>query len=136
MPHDDSLGELDDDLAFDDENEDDPDDLDVDEEDSLDDDEDDDEDEDDPDDDAEPDDQDDENDDLDGEFPRGDGTADTAATVYCPHCGEPVDVTLDPGGGGTQDYVEDCEVCCQPWRVSVRYDAAGGADVQVTALDE
>jgi hypothetical protein len=75
-------------------------------------------------------------DDLDEEFPLGDGTADGEATVSCPYCGEAVEITLDPGGGAQQDYVEDCEICCQPWRVFVRYDRDGGAEVEVTALGE
>lgn len=73
---------------------------------------------------------------LDEDFPLGDGSADGEALVQCPHCAEPVEITLDPGGGAVQDYVEDCEVCCQPWSVSVRYRADGQADVTVTALDE
>ena len=32
----------------------------------------------------------------------------------CPHCGEEVDTSPDPGGGPEQDYVEDCPVCCRP----------------------
>jgi len=52
---------------------------------------------------------------LDEEFPLGDGTAETSATVYCPYCNETVEIALDPGGGASQQYVEDCEVCCQPW---------------------
>jgi hypothetical protein len=75
-------------------------------------------------------------DDLDGEFPEGDGTAQTEATVVCPYCAEEVEIVIDPGGGPSQLYVEDCEVCCQPWRVSVSYDEAGQAEVVVTALDE
>ncbi len=51
--------------------------------------------------------------------------------VTCPHCGETVVIILDPAGGGAQDYVEDCEVCCRPWQVSVRYDARGAAKVQL-----
>jgi hypothetical protein len=74
-------------------------------------------------------------DELDEAFPLGDGTAETAAVVVCPYCGEGVEIELDPGGGAAQDYVEDCAVCCQPWRVRVRYDGAGRADVGVTALD-
>jgi hypothetical protein len=77
-----------------------------------------------------------EDDDLDDEFPLGDGTAETSTTVYCPHCGEPAEIGLDPGGGAAQEYVEDCPVCCQPWRVSVRYDEGGEAAVTVAALDE
>ena len=79
---------------------------------------------------------DDDSDELDEEFPLGDGTADSEATVSCPYCGEAVEIALDPGGGAHQDYVEDCEVCCQPWRVSVSYDGEGVAEVDVTALDE
>ena len=63
-------------------------------------------------------------------------SADTGAVVLCPYCAQAVQLTLDPGGGASQDYVEDCEVCCQPWRVRVRYDADGAADVQVIALDD
>jgi hypothetical protein len=73
---------------------------------------------------------------LDDEFPLGDGTADTETTVACPYCGESVEITLDPGGGPAQEYVEDCEVCCQPWRVNVSYYEDGHAEVSVTALDE
>jgi hypothetical protein len=74
--------------------------------------------------------------DLDEEFPLGDGTAETDAVVTCPYCGEPVEITLDPGSGDSQEYVEDCEVCCQPWRVSVTYDGNGEATVSISALDQ
>ena len=73
---------------------------------------------------------------LDEEFPLGDGSADRDALVYCPYCAEPVEISLDPGSGSVQEYVEDCAVCCQPWRLQVRYRGDGGADVTVTALDE
>ena len=77
-----------------------------------------------------------EDDSLAEDFPLGDATADTEATVYCPYCNESVEITLDPGGGSHQDYVEDCEVCCQPWRVSVHYGLDGEAEVEITALGE
>ena len=73
--------------------------------------------------------------DLDRDFPLGDGTADTTAMVFCPYCGEQNEVSIDPGSGESQDYVEDCQVCCQPWRVSVHYDSDGSAVVMATALD-
>jgi hypothetical protein len=79
---------------------------------------------------------DDEEQDLDEEFPLGDGTAEMDALVTCPYCREPVEITLDPGSGDDQEYVEDCEVCCQPWRVSVTYDAKGEATVSISALDQ
>ncbi len=72
---------------------------------------------------------------MDEEFPLGDGTADTEATIVCPCCGQTVEVVLDPGGGAAQVYVEDCAVCCQPWQVFVRYGSEGGAEVSVLPLD-
>ena len=73
---------------------------------------------------------------LEEEFPLGDGTVDTEATVICPYCSEAVTIALDAGGGPVQEYVEDCEVCCQPWRVLVHYDEAGHAEVSVSPLAE
>ena len=72
---------------------------------------------------------------LDEAFPLGDGTADVGGTVWCPYCGEANEVSLDPGSGATQQYEEDCQVCCQPWRVTVRYQSDGSADVRAEALD-
>jgi len=63
--------------------------------------------------------------------PIADGYVATAASVRCPWCGERVAIGLDPGGGLHQEYVEDCEVCCRPWRVDVAYSERGGASVQV-----
>lgn len=77
-----------------------------------------------------------EEDDLDRDFPLGDGTADMDTTVWCPYCGESVEIALDPGSGTHQEYVEDCAVCCQPWRVNVAYDQNGQAEVSVSALDD
>jgi hypothetical protein len=70
------------------------------------------------------------------EFPLGDATAETAANVYCPYCNETVEIAIDPGGGPSQEYVEDCEVCCQPWTVSVHYRGDGTAAVSIAPLDE
>ena len=76
------------------------------------------------------------NDDLDEEFPLGDGTADTHGAVVCPYCGESIAVSLDPGSGARQEYVEDCQVCCQPWQVHVTYDDTGHATVFAEPLDD
>lgn len=72
---------------------------------------------------------------LDDTFPLGDGVADTAASVLCPYCGAEVDLALDPGGGPVQRYVEDCEVCCRPWTLTVRWSASGTAVVEATTDD-
>ena len=69
------------------------------------------------------------------EFPLGDGTADTDAVVTCPYCGEENEIAVDPGSGASQSYVEDCQVCCRPWHVSVSYDETGAAHVHVEPAD-
>jgi Cysteine-rich CPXCG len=70
------------------------------------------------------------------DFPDADGTADGEAVISCPHCGESIEIALDAGSGARQEYVEDCEVCCRPWRVSVHYGSDGHADVRVAPLNE
>jgi hypothetical protein len=41
----------------------------------------------------------------------------------CPHCGEEVDTSPDPGGGLEQQYVEDCPVCCRPNLIFASFSA-------------
>jgi Cysteine-rich CPXCG len=74
--------------------------------------------------------------DLDRDFPLGDGTADVEGDVACPYCGEAIVIALDPGSGDRQDYVEDCQVCCQPWRVHVEYGPDGHATITATPADD
>ena len=56
--------------------------------------------------------------------PEEPAALDTEADVTCPHCGATVSLTLDPAGGRAQDYVEDCQVCCQPNVLTVRWDGS------------
>jgi hypothetical protein len=35
--------------------------------------------------------------------------------VTCPYCGEIAEIYVEPDVTGT--FVQDCEVCCNPWRV-------------------
>ena len=72
---------------------------------------------------------------LDDEFSLGDGTADSRATVVCPHCGAENEIALDAGGGAFQEYVEDCQVCCRPWRLQVSYGPDGAAEITVDVMD-
>ena len=37
--------------------------------------------------------------------------------VICPYCGEQVDIFVEEDVRGS--FVQDCEVCCNPWRVHV-----------------
>jgi hypothetical protein len=38
--------------------------------------------------------------------------------VICPYCGEEVEIAIEPDVHGS--LVQDCEVCCSPWRIFVR----------------
>ena len=60
-----------------------------------------------------------------------DAEVDDQTAVGCPYCGETTVISLDYGSGPVQEYVEDCEVCCRPWRVRVRYDRSGAAEVTI-----
>jgi len=71
---------------------------------------------------------------LDEEFPLGDGVADVSGWTGCPHCGEEIELAVDPGGGAHQEYVEDCPVCCAPMRLVVQWDGDGVA--RIDALPE
>ena len=48
--------------------------------------------------------------------------------ISCPYCGETLRIDIDPSAGG-QDYVEDCQVCCQP--MQVRYEVVDGAVIDL-----
>jgi hypothetical protein len=56
--------------------------------------------------------------------------------VQCPYCGEANEIQVDESAGRRQEYVEDCQVCCRPWSVSVKVNSDGEADVSLTTLDE
>ena len=51
--------------------------------------------------------------------------------IACPYCGEMILIRLDLSAGA-QTYVEDCQVCCQPFQVGVQVNE-GGALEAVTA---
>jgi hypothetical protein len=52
--------------------------------------------------------------------------------VTCPYCGEQVEIYLEPDVRGT--FVQDCEVCCNPWRVRV-VKSRGDRDIEVRRAD-
>jgi transcription elongation factor Elf1 len=41
--------------------------------------------------------------------------------VHCPFCGEAITLLIDVSAG-SQAYVEDCEVCCQPMNIVIEVD--------------
>jgi hypothetical protein len=56
--------------------------------------------------------------------------------ISCPYCGEECELFLDEGGGGSQDYIEDCQVCCKPMRITVAVDENGDLRAHAARLDE
>jgi len=52
--------------------------------------------------------------------------------VTCPYCGEEVEIYVEPDIRGS--FVQDCEVCCNPWRVRVS-TVDGERDVYLTRAD-
>lgn len=73
---------------------------------------------------------------YDDELPLGDAGAELTAWVACPYCGEEAELSIDPVGGAVQQYVEDCEVCCRPMQLTVRWDEDGAAHVEAVTDDD
>ena len=55
--------------------------------------------------------------------------------VYCPYCGEPVELLLDYSIP-SQQYTEDCPVCCQPMLITVHYEADQAVQVKAQRENE
>jgi hypothetical protein len=55
-----------------------------------------------------------------------------AFPVTCPYCGEAVEIHVEEDVRGS--FVQDCEVCCNPWLVRV-HRSADGTDVSVGRAD-
>lgn len=60
----------------------------------------------------------------------------TDAPYTCPSCSESNYVGVDPAGGRSQRFVEDCPVCCRPIEFEVVIDAEGDAMVRRAELAE
>ena len=52
--------------------------------------------------------------------------------VECPYCGETVEVYIEADVTGS--FIQDCEVCCNPWLVRV-HRSCDGTDVSVGRAD-
>ena len=50
-------------------------------------------------------------------------------SYVCDACGEEIVIPLDPSAGASQQYVEDCPVCCRPNVIHVEFDEDGSPRV-------
>jgi hypothetical protein len=44
------------------------------------------------------------------------------AGFQCAGCGEWNETTVDESAGRTQNYIEDCQICCKPNVLQISYD--------------
>lgn len=52
--------------------------------------------------------------------------------LYCPYCGEPIQVVVDCSTSH-QEYIEDCQVCCRPINFNITTE---GDEVEIHATHE
>ena len=53
----------------------------------------------------------------------------------CPHCWETITMLLDDSVL-EQDYIEDCEVCCNPIHVHVKFYNTELTEFQATSIEQ
>jgi hypothetical protein len=57
------------------------------------------------------------------------------SAFQCAACGEWNETVVDPSGGTKQSYVEDCQVCCKPNLLTIRWDASEQAYTIMAELE-
>lgn len=55
--------------------------------------------------------------------------------IACPYCGERILLMIDCPAG-SQEYIEDCQVCCQPISLVVTISEEGLPQVEARRDDE
>ncbi|MDG4945185.1 CPXCG motif-containing cysteine-rich protein [Weeksellaceae bacterium KMM 9713] len=53
----------------------------------------------------------------------------------CPYCWEEISMLLDPSIA-QQSYVEDCEICCNPIEIRLRFEERELIEFDATALEQ
>lgn len=56
-------------------------------------------------------------------------------SIQCPYCWETLEISVDPSVS-EQEYVEDCQVCCQPIVLTVRFDEQRVPTVEARAEND
>jgi len=59
----------------------------------------------------------------------------TPCIIDCPYCSEPIEILID-ASLPSQQYIEDCQVCCRPITLRVEIDADGEPQVRATGEND
>ncbi|MEZ6018867.1 MAG: CPXCG motif-containing cysteine-rich protein [Planctomycetota bacterium] len=59
--------------------------------------------------------------------------SDLESSYTCPECGEAIVIPVDISAGRSQEYVEDCPVCCHPILLRLEFDRDGNAYLNATS---
>lgn len=51
----------------------------------------------------------------------------------CAYCGERIETAADGGQPSDTSYLEDCQVCCRPNRLTVHFRSDGTAELSAEA---
>jgi DNA-directed RNA polymerase subunit RPC12/RpoP len=58
---------------------------------------------------------------------------DEESSYVCDSCGEEIVIPVDLSAGSSQEYVEDCPVCCHPNIIRVEVDEDGAVRIWAEA---
>jgi len=56
-------------------------------------------------------------------------------SISCPYCGESLSVTIETMDE-SQEYIEDCQVCCRPITFDITVNFDGSSSISVRAENE
>ncbi len=59
----------------------------------------------------------------------------TPYNTDCPYCGESIEILID-ASIPSQQYIEDCQVCCRPITLRVEIDTDGDPLVRASGENE
>lgn len=59
----------------------------------------------------------------------------TPSAIDCPYCGETIEILVD-ASIPSQQYIEDCQVCCRPITLRVSVDEDGTMQVRASGEND
>ena len=55
------------------------------------------------------------------------------SSYFCDSCGEEIVIPIDVSAGASQEYVEDCPICCHPNIIRLEVDEDGAVRIWAEA---